>query len=572
MAVLHIKNGGTKSSGTSTADDWSDANCYPITSLNTAFGAMSDGDTVIFDDDAFVMNAYTAISAPAGTVNISSRSGSTVWTPVDGSTRFFIQNDTVDTHDIVMSNITLDGGNISYTTECMLFSQHHGDITLNGVVWRNFSFENHTTTPPCIRVAGNDAQQTVTLTDCSVLGVRFTTTASDGLFKAENAAIDHIWNFNNLTISQYRFVTNDSGEAFGIIFHQSPTTMTIDGFHLDKVYIENQNSSGDIIGAYYQGASAVADIKNVTIKNAQLGGAGSTQSFFRFTGTATLEGVDAENMTRFGAESESSNGNSVGGVFQANVGADLTARDIEVRDSGGFFGIACYNTGGGVMTAENIRAINIDDNGQRNVSGGTMEGLCFYSGGDGDCTMNGLYAEGVTNNGKNGYVLYAHHADRTSDTTKTFNLNNVTLNISSADDVTEPALIQENYGAAATFTANLNNVIFATGNTHALTMRELQGGTLNVTFNSVHFSADDASTAYDSSGITNGSLTANSPTFGDPLLVDKVTTLSTLLNAGTKWWSAETRPLGADGNPLPDYKITVGGYQSKDADFDPRNL
>lgn len=67
-ADVYMSTTGTKTSGKSTAGDWSNSNCYPT--LRTAMAAMSGGDTVTIDDGTYtgVNNSLTqAYYPPSGT-------------------------------------------------------------------------------------------------------------------------------------------------------------------------------------------------------------------------------------------------------------------------------------------------------------------------------------------------------------------------------------------------------------------------------------------------------------------------------------------------------------------------
>lgn len=47
---------------------------------------------------------------------------------------------------------------------------------------------------------------------------------------------------------------------------------------------------------------------------------------------------------------------------------------------------------------------------------------------------------------------------------------------------------------------------------------------------------------------------------------------SPVITAGEKWWGDAPRPQGIDGEPFPDFGISIGAVQSKDVPFHPANM
>ena len=82
MAVRHFSATGTRASGNSTPDDWTNANCFPISALQTQgfnWSTMVDGDEIILDDGThtFASLVTGTVTAPGGTtIRMRSRSGS----------------------------------------------------------------------------------------------------------------------------------------------------------------------------------------------------------------------------------------------------------------------------------------------------------------------------------------------------------------------------------------------------------------------------------------------------------------------------------------------------------------
>jgi hypothetical protein len=115
MAVRHVKNGGTKTTGNSTADDWTLANCYG--SLATAVGASGNGagDEVILEDgETHVVAAMIAESLGfVGAYTIRGRTArsdnavipTAVISGSSASGAIFLFNDTTNRADIEFRDV-----------------------------------------------------------------------------------------------------------------------------------------------------------------------------------------------------------------------------------------------------------------------------------------------------------------------------------------------------------------------------------------------------------------------------------------------------------------------------------
>lgn len=116
MANYHFSLTGTRAAGASTADDWSDANCYPQTAITTV--AKADGDTWIFNETntGAAVTTYAPSTDPNITkaITVSTRYGAAgdgvKLERTSGGTLLTINPDTTATctiNDIIFSSVNI---------------------------------------------------------------------------------------------------------------------------------------------------------------------------------------------------------------------------------------------------------------------------------------------------------------------------------------------------------------------------------------------------------------------------------------------------------------------------------
>lgn len=139
MAVYHLKTGGSKSSGASTADDWTNANCYgSYANWMAALGAAADGDEGIVNDEIFVtaLNFAGGINL-TGTLTIKSKSGDASISGIRSSSAtgaLCLANSTTHSANLIFQDLTL-GKTVTHTDTArpvvLHATQHTGNLTFS---------------------------------------------------------------------------------------------------------------------------------------------------------------------------------------------------------------------------------------------------------------------------------------------------------------------------------------------------------------------------------------------------------------------------------------------------------
>lgn len=137
MAVFHLKTGGSKTSGASTASDWTDANCYgTFADWMGALDSASDGDEGIVNDEIFVTAANFAGGINFnGTLTIKSKSGDASISGIKSSSAtgaLWLINSTTHSCNLIFQDLTL-GKTVTHTDTArpvvLHATQRTGNIT-----------------------------------------------------------------------------------------------------------------------------------------------------------------------------------------------------------------------------------------------------------------------------------------------------------------------------------------------------------------------------------------------------------------------------------------------------------
>lgn len=572
MSVVHIKSTGTKSSGTSTADDWSDANCYPIASWTTALAATSAGDSVLFNDEAFTASNLSLNGAPTGLVTIGSRSGGTRLNQADATTGFFIYNSGTASSQIAFDSLQFHGNGNVWTTSgsaIMQFTQNCTAITFASCRWTGIRTASAArTTGLLFRMAGNQANSTVTITDCTVEDCEVDLTGDfQGLFKVEDN--DITWTIDGLTFNNVRIsCLGATASCLGFIYHTNTAPITLKNITATRCMVQADTAARDIGGIYRPtGSPGVVTIEGVTVNGFTMDGTASTEGLFKIIGAGTLRRATVTGLYRTG-NTGGTLANSTGGlVLSTGSSADVTIEDINVSDSGGFYGTAFYNSGGGAIVAKNVTAKNISQNGQLSTGGDPVNGVAFYSGGSGATSWEGCRAYNCTGDTTLGTAWYCH-LPATSSVDKTFTMRNCTFHGNQTD--AGPAGMIRSLLALQTLNVTIQNCLFDNGSDEFDC--DENTGTLNVTLTTTTNHITEGASAI-TSNISSGTLTLGTPTTGAPSI--NVSTglpeLAALATQGSKWWTG-ANPSGSDGEPLSTYEIPCGSVAFKDTNFHPSQL
>ena len=316
MAVANIKSTGTRliATGLNTdEDDWTDAGCFAATASN--IGSLCNlleteaSAAMVFDDETIVVDALWSFnnwnSSPVIPLTIKSRSGGTVLQAVDATTRIFAKNNALGTPQFIFEDITFSGANLAAWTAndaVLLFSQDTASVTLTRCTWKDWTFTGATSQGPLLRIAGNAAAVTVTLTDCAVINVTHTSTENDGLFKIEsNSGNHHVWTFDGLTLRRIRMTASTLNNQ-GVVYHTNTGTATINDLVASDLVFSAATNGQSNGGFFKQEASAGTGVVNTaTVSDVIFDGDANSNSLFRFTGaSSTMDGVTVSQVNRSG--------------------------------------------------------------------------------------------------------------------------------------------------------------------------------------------------------------------------------------------------------------------------------
>lgn len=435
MAVYYIRDGGTKVSGASTPDDWSVSNCYPWAKWAAALRSASDGDSVVFYDEAdgstkvthdLPVNQNTFSAANAGAITIESRSGD--------PSQCEIRADSGATLPIIKHNNSTNA--CTYTYKNLTISGPVGGITVGGAVpafvWQSSAINGDLIFDNCI--IGN------VLLDCS-------TELIYGLISSTNQV--RTLQFHNVTFENITSTKNHAGGKW--IGHTSGSSVTVlvsgDSFTIQDIAVHAARAETN--GFYSQGqtllrAPVTIQRTHCTAATEQVSGAailctGHLEAVYGTTirdctntggsagvvgykigspaGTITtweIDGVLVENVTI----AQSFGKNSTGaGVFCFGVDSSGSIKNVIAKNVTCNAGAAVYYSQGAEGTAESIYAENC--NAYEN-------GGAVYHGGGGNMSVVGLVAKNCRA-GKGGGCVFTHVHPTDAVKNKIFTLRQFTL-------------------------------------------------------------------------------------------------------------------------------------------------
>ncbi len=394
MAVFHIKTGGTRTTGASTADDWSNANCYPITSLATVWAALSDGDQVIFDNEAeHSVGSQLTLNGLSGTLSVEFVSR------VSGSA--YTINRTADVKVVVFNGlantIDVEWQDAKFTSDAALGNDKPIIQTANGIqefTLTRCDFSGLTISSTSASGNGqllffnhSGGTEKVTLADCNFSSIT-ASVASCGVIHVAAALQGYstgTLDFSNTTLNTN---TSASGRAF---FHHASTAAGVYGAFSISGYSANGSGSGAFRPFFLQGSSA-GDITIGPITGSNISvdcGTAETGGIVFGQGTGTLNGAQIDNL-HFDNDA-----NHEGGLL-VTFNDLWYCNDAVVRDSSGAFGMVFATSFDGSINAQRCAGYNLTPGAAATGANQIDHGIAFYAGGSGDCTMYSCCAGGNT--------------------------------------------------------------------------------------------------------------------------------------------------------------------------------
>jgi len=561
MAVFHVKNSGTKTTGASTPDDWTNANCYA--SLETGSAALTDGDEMILDDDTFVITSILTGIKFDNAKTWSSRGSNAANCIVDfqmTTSNGVNMNTAVASSTLVLNNITFKR-TTAVTGQYVMFQ---ASSAMTDVTYNNCKFDDITCTLPSgsndlglIAYGAVSTSRVFTFNACDFSNIRLSGGTGGvviGRFRTGTVRFIGGCTFNRIHGSYDGATHRAFIWADGADIQFGDTT--------SRISISNVTSIQTATNAHRSFIQCIASV-DVKIYNVDISGctwtggtAGAILCYAAFT-------YEVEDVVATDCISTPSTGdNSTGGIFLATtVNATGTYKNVSVTRCTGDFGPAYYASDGAEGTLENVVAANC-----------TCKHGAIYTGGYGDFTGYGLLVYGTTRRAgatasQKGQAFYGHNHVTTSTRNKTITLAGCTFvdNTASAGNVDGCRFNNENL--TYSLTVQMDNCIIGNG---GVANEEIFGdGAGATTYNTDFCSVEGGAAA--TSGFTN----ANLQTWADTNLEDRannnyeLSSDSALLNIGK---ITNNLKQSANGNPFPGFDIDIGGLQSIYGPFHPRQL
>lgn len=393
MAVYHIKTGGTRliASGASTPGDWTNANSYPITSLDDVWGDLSDGDQVIFDNEAtHEVGAQLTLNGLSGTLSVEFISR------VSGSA--YTINRTADVKIAVFNGLTntidVDWQDAKFTSDAAIGNDVPMIQTANGIqefTLTRCDFSGLTITSTATSGNGqllffnhDGGTEKVTLADCDFSSITASVASCSVIHVA--AAVQGnstgTLDFSNTTLNTD---TGSSGRAF--FHHASTATGVYAAFTIDG-YSANGSGAGAFRPFFLQGSSA-GDITIGPVNGTDIDvacGSAETGALIFGQGTGTLNGALIDDLVY------NNTGNHEGGLL-VTFNDLWNINDAVVHDSSGAFGMVFATSFDGSIVATRCAGYNLTPGAAG--AGAPQEidhGIAFYAGGSGDCTLTSCCA------------------------------------------------------------------------------------------------------------------------------------------------------------------------------------
>lgn len=561
MAVYHVKNTGARTTGASTPDDWTDANCYGV--IDTALSQMlTTGDEMILDDDNFVSTSLISGTRFDDNKIWSSRGGNASNCVLDvrmATSNGFNMNTGVASSTLTVNKITLKR-TLATTGQYVLFqaSGSMTDVTFNQCIFDDFNctLSGGSNDLGLVAYGALTTSRIFTFNACSFSNIRLsggTGGAVIGRFRTGTVKFIGGCTFDSITCS------SAGATHRGFIWCDGAKIEF--GDHTSRNAVSNIKSTQTATNANRSFIQAIAsmDIKIYRTDISNMVWIGGTAGTYFCYAPFTYE---VEDLTAKDCISTPSVGdNSVGGVFLAiTVNATGTYKNVRVKNCVSDFGPAYYASDGAEGTLENVVAANC-----------ACKHGAIYTGGYGDLTGYGILVYGTTRlataTNEKGLALYGHNHPTTSTRNKVVTLAGCTFidNVAPAGEVGGLRFLNDN--VTFSLTVQIDNCVIANGG--AVNDEVFGDGVGATTYNTDFCSIEGGTSA--TSGFTN----ANLKTWLDSNLEDRannnyeLTIDATLLGIGK---TTNTLKQSANDNPFPSFDIDIGGLQSIYGPFHPRQL
>lgn len=477
MAVYHDKSTGTKSNGTgsSTADVWTDANCYNGTQVQNVFNQQSTGDEIIFADSSVDVGSITIPSqinlgngvGSAVTLTIKSKGGDASLCTISGSmasNNIFAHNSSLYAHAISYENITFTKSVIHIGTAAAIaaFSQATANATFTNSIFDSI---------PCAATNSSDVgllfqpvagtARTITFTGDTLSNLALSAQSRPGFISTVDANDIVITSMTLENIS----LTSTNGSVRGLFYNAGTGTLTADGVTASNLTF-NGDDSTSVNGIFYQPVTGlVMTLSNINVDGVTLlGTAGGCNAPLAYGAVSfTLSDSSITNAVN------DNNGNSIGCLALVGTTGTAIVKDSSSYGNRGFYGTGAYNAFSATITVKRVKSYN-NDGGAAGLgsAGEDIEGVDFYSGGSGDATYNSCESYGATvQSGAASSSVFAMNntASTRIDRNKTVTYTGSTFTDDGTGGTMPLMILVNNNATTNSLTVNLTNCIIRSNST-----------------------------------------------------------------------------------------------------------
>jgi len=584
MAVYHFKSTGTKTTGASTVDDWTDANSYPIAHASNAdlesmfkFNGLADGDELILDDEIHDIDRLVANGITTGVtaeLTIRSRSGvrDSCTLRFDRTTLNAINFNPAATalwsYIFKDMTITLTGAHTADANAVMNMSANLQDLTFDNVLFSSIAI-NKASSNINTSALISDAAGTHTLSflnSCKFDTITGSNTAQSALIVYATSTTDIVFS-GDTVVDNCSFDNTNSGgtptQGQNAGYFYMAGNVTITGTFTGS---NSTASAANILSPCRPILYALGGVtKSLTAWNSTI-----TFDTLTWTGESANAGglmIDSTpftlgdfihtNISIICTSEDAAVDSGIGsGLLITRTGAAGTINYIYAENNRSLYGAACYFSQGGGATIKRMIAKNCS----------VLSGV-FYNGGHGDSVIESYLCTGTTEyvgnarteyNSEEGVCYHSHIAPEggiTTDGTRVVSNYTFKDNYIGATNTDAPEMLCKSSLDNFTLTHTANNGVHGEGTNQLEFVSTGTATVLNVTMNNCAFeTAKVVGIGVPDSYTSNDQLDETLTTNDDGSIPD------TSNGAGYGLALGGER-VDVNDEPFPKFNIDIGGIQ-----------
>lgn len=578
MAVYHFQEGGTKTgaAGASTPGNWELSNCYGVNEnrWNDVIAQVDDGDEIVFYDDGITPITYNfgtpnnANAAADGEITIRSRSSDPafcLWTS-DGTGPIFDCTEAVRQQGYIIQGINPLVTSYSSAFTPFRFLSATQNVEFRDCLLGPFGYTGSGSGFGGGIVINNSVNNELRFYDTKIIGV-------NGEFN-DSMIVRHSGTSGTVVITggvgleiKDSTISDVAGQFDGSIYLPSGAALaSASRIYAEDVTVTCTTANHRCMGVVHSESGAVnfdyLRGKNVNLESKTGGGI-----------LLAADGVDVNAGTVLAEDCEmvtDGSENDPGGVVFAFNSATLDVEKIDARRCYAPFGTALYWGSGAGGTIGRIIAI---DNDVRESS------AAVYNGGFADQTIGSLLAVRCGHRGTQ-FSSDAHPSvmltrlstiGATGD--KTVNIGQVTIVDCTSQNAGDPMVRINSSNTTHALNVNCYNWLMdnEAGKDEIQYAEDHASAELNLVINTIKLPNGASDIVEDATAtVVNGSVTTTNVLTGSTSLASDFAapTEADAIDGGYLW-SPTAQRIGADGEPFPQWDITLGAVQSKAVPFHP---